>query len=468
MVLDHYNPSFHTHKKSKNLSLKNTNTIRIYLFKFSKVFIVIIFQLVIIQYIYQSSSKPPSSIHQDTTQQIPTPESDDRCKHGTVYVYDLPAKFNQDLLDNCADLDPWHSRCKAVSNHGLGPMAAGLSSTVPENLSPAWYWTDMFAGEVLYHSRMLRHACRTTDPDTATAFYIPFYAGLAVGRYLFTNHSVQERDASCAELLKWVGGQAPWRRMRGADHFIMLGRMTWDFRRSRDGDWGSGFIYMAQMEHVLRLGVERDPWDPLEISVPYPTGFHPRSDRELVQWMEYVRTVNRTSRFAFVGGKRQMKGDFRTILQEQCRDEPGSCRMVDCSGMRCYDGTSEIMEAFVASEFCLQPRGDAHTRRSTFDCMLAGSIPVFFWKRSIYNQYEWFLGDEPDRFSVFIDRRAVRNGTTSIRKVLESLSRDEVRRKREKVISLMPKFVYKSGEDGIAKDAFDFAIDGVLRRLHKR
>ncbi|KAL1536500.1 xyloglucan galactosyltransferase XLT2-like [Salvia divinorum] len=470
MVLDHYNPPFHTHKKPKNLSLKNASTIRIYMLKFSKVFLVIIFQLVIIHYIYQSPSKPSSSssIHQDTTQQILGPKSNDRCKHGTVYVYNLPAKFNQDLLDHCANLDPWHSRCKAVTNHGLGPMAAGLSNVVPENLSPAWYWTDMFAGEVLYHSRMLRHACRTTESETATAFYIPFYAGLAVGRYLFTNYSAQDRDASCAELLHWVSDQPPWRRSRGADHFIMLGRMTWDFRRSRDADWGSGFIYMPQMKHVLRLGVERDPWDPLEVSVPYPTGFHPRSDWELVQWMEYVRTVNRTNRFTFVGGKRQMKGDFRTILQEHCRDESGSCRVVDCSGTRCYDGTSEILEAFLASDFCLQPRGDAHTRRSTFDCMLAGSIPVFFWKRSIHNQYEWFLGDEPGRFSIFIDRRAVRNGTTSIRTVLESFSRDEVRRKREKLISLMPKFVYTSGQDGTAKDAFDFAIDGVLRRLHKR
>lgn len=382
-------------------------------------------------------------------------------------MYDLPPMFNQDLLDNCGDLDPWHSRCKAISNHGLGPKAAGLSG-VPENLAPSWYWTDMFAGEVMYHSRVLKHKCRTTEAGSATAFYIPFYAGLAVGKYLFTNYSAKERDAHCERLLKWVRDQPTWRRSDGSDHFIMLGRMTWDFRRSRDEDWGSSFLHMPLMKRVLRLGVERDPWDQLEISVPYPTGFHPRSKSELGQWLNFVHTRKRTSLFTFVGGKRKVKGDFRGILQTHCVNESDSCRVVDCSGTRCYDGTSEILEAFLASDFCLQPRGDAYTRRSTFDCILAGSIPVFFWKRSIGRQYEWFLGDEPDKFSVFIDRKDVRNGT-SIRKALEGFSREEVRKMREKVISLIPRFVYRNMDsEEFGEDAFDVAIDGVLKRFQEQ
>ncbi|KAH6760231.1 glycosyltransferase 18 [Perilla frutescens var. frutescens] len=463
-MLDHSLTSdFQTHKKFKNFSSRKT--IGIFFLKCCQLFLVLLFQVFILHFIFRSPSQSSSSLQQHTQQQLP-PQESDQCKYGTVYVYDLPAKFNQELLDNCRDLDPWHSRCNAVSNQGLGPRAAALSA-VPENLAPAWYWTDMFAGEVLYHSRILKHKCRTTEPESATAFYIPFYAGLAVGKYLFTNYSAKQRDAACEELLRWVGEQRAWRRWNGSDHFIMLGRMTWDFRRSRDDDWGSSFINMPLMERILRLGVERDPWDKREISVPYPTGFHPRSKQELGGWMNFVMTRNRSRLFTFVGGKREVKGDFRAILQSHCYKESDSCRVVDCSGTRCYDGTSEILEAFMAADFCLQPRGDAYTRRSTFDCMLAGSIPVFFWKRSIYDQYEWFLGDEPERFSVFIDRRDVRNGT-SIRRVLEGYSRDEVRRMREKLISLMPKFVYNSGHNGSAEDAFDVAIDGVLRRFHSQ
>ncbi|KAK6152759.1 hypothetical protein DH2020_012398 [Rehmannia glutinosa] len=445
-------------RKPKNASPRNTPNSILFLFKCSQLLIILLFQVYVLRFIFQYYSLPPLK-----------PKT---CEHGFVYVYELPPVFNKELLDQCRDLDPWHSRCNAISNDGLGPRATGEISGVPENLSPAWYWTDMFSGEVIYHARILKHTCRTMEPGSATAFYIPFYAGVAVAKYLFTNYTARERDWHSERLLSWVKDQPPWRRSNGSDHFIMLGRMTWDFRRSRDEDWGSRFIHMPMMKNILRLAVERDPWDALEIGVPYPTGFHPKSKLDLDQWLNFVRARNRTSLFTFVGGKRNVRGDFRTILQRHCYNESGLCRVVDCSGTRCYDGTSEILEAFLDSDFCLQPRGDAYTRRSTFDCMLAGSIPVFFWKRSIYHQYEWFLDDAPDKFSVFIDRKTVRNGT-SIRKVLEGYSRDEVRKMREKIINFIPNFVYSlmPSDDDLGsgyKDAFEIAIDGVLRRMKEQ
>ena len=124
------------------------------------------------------------------------------------------------------------------------------------------------------------------------------------------------------------------------------------------------------------------------------------------------------------------------------------------------------MEAFLESDFCLQPRGDSFTRRSIFDCMVAGSIPVFFWRRSAYFQYEWFLPAEPGSYSVYIDRNAVKNGT-SVKAVLESYSKEEVRKMREKVIEYIPRLVYAKSNNGLEgmKDAFDVAMEGVFRRF---
>lgn len=410
----------------------------------------------------------PRSFFFITTNTPSPPPQQYYCNSGLVYVYQLPPIFNKGLLDNCDDLDPWISRCAALSNNGLGPKATENNIViVPRDLTPTWYWTDMFAGEVIYHDRVSNYKCRTTDPESATAFYIPFYAGLAVGKYLFTNYTAKERDLHAMNLNSWIREQPFWNRSNGSDHFIMLGRMTWDFRRSKDQDWGSSFLNMPAMKNVLRLSVERSPWDELEISVPYPTGFHPRSSSDIHQWQKFVRERNRTSLFTFVGGKRKMiNNDFRTLLQNHCYEETGYCRVVDCSKLRCNDGTWAILEAFLGSNFCLQPRGDAYTRRSMFDCMLAGSIPVFFWERSIRGQYEWFLTDEPESFSVFIDRNDVRNGT-SIRSVLEKYNPEEVRRMREKVISLIPRFVYGSlSRDD--DDAFDLAMEGVLRKFKER
>jgi len=398
-----------------------------------------------------------------------TVKEESSCEFGKIFVYNLPSALNKELVSNCDELNPWSSSCAALSNDGFGPVATGISSVVPENLSPAWYWTDQFVTEILVHNRILNHKCRTQDPNNATAFYIPFYAGLAVGKSLFfKNSSAKERDFHCEMMLKWVQDQPYFQRNEGWDHFMTMGRISWDFRRSKDKDWGSSCIYKPGMRNITRLLIERNPWDYFDVGVPYPTGFHPQRDNDVVQWQDFVRNRNRKNLFCFAGAKRsKFNNDFRGLLSNHCRNESDSCRVVDCAGSKCSNGTSLILETFLDSAFCLQPRGDSFTRRSIFDCMIAGSIPVLFWKRSAYYQYEWFLPGEPESYSVFIDRNEVKNGTTSIRKVLESYSEDRIRRMREKVIEYIPKFVYARPQGGLEtiKDAFDVAIDRVLRRF---
>lgn len=388
---------------------------------------------------------------------------DGLCKHGTVYVYDLPPIYNKKLLDiDCQDSDPGNSVCRALSNDGFGPKATDLDGVIPKELVPSWHWTDTLAGDVIYHSRISSYKCRTFDPDSATAFYVPFYAGLA--KYLDGNSSESERDYSKFEsLLKWLTNQPSWKRSKGADHFIMLGKKSLDLSRDIKEKWG------------LRLTVERSPWDRSEISVPYPTGFHPRSNQEIEKWLKFVRTRNRSNLFTYVGGKsKEMENDFRASLLDQCKGSD-SCKFVDCSDTNNpgSQGTPAVLEAFLDSNFCLQPKDDdGFTGRSTFDCMLAGSIPVFFWKRSIYGQYEWSLKDDPERFSVFIEEEQVRNAT-SIRKVLEGYGVEEIQMMRERVTNLIPRFLYYAmpgdddGKENI-RDAFEASIAGVLRRLKEQ
>ncbi|KAI4351868.1 hypothetical protein L6164_006173 [Bauhinia variegata] len=414
----------------------------------------------------------PTTFQQGIVDQpeIQNSSNQDECESGKVFVYDLPRTFNQEILENCDSLNPWSSSCDALVNDGFGRISNGLDGLVPENLAPAWYWTDQFVSEIIFHNRMLNHKCRVLEPESATAFYIPFYAGLAVGKYLWSNSSARERDRHCKMMLEWVHNQPSYKRSNGWDHFITMGRITWDFRRSKDEDWGSSCIYMPGMRNISRLLIERNSWDYFDIGVPYPTGFHPRSDSDVVQWRSFVRERKRNTLFCFAGApRRAFKKDFRGVLLNQCRDASGSCRLVNCTGGRCSNGTSAILETFLDSDFCLQPRGDSFTRRSIFDCMVAGSIPVFFWKRTAYAQYEWFLPSEPGSYSVYIDRNKVKNGT-SIKAVLESYSKEEVRKMREKVIEFIPKFVYAKPQDGLESinDAFDVATEGVLRRFKEQ
>ncbi|GLT70235.1 hypothetical protein SLA2020_444360 [Shorea laevis] len=285
----------------------------------------------------------------------------DPCGSGRIFVYELPGAFNSEILANCDDLNPWSSRCEALANDGFGRRANGLVGVVPEELAPAWYWTDQFVSEIVFHNRVLKHKCRVLEPESATAFYIPFYAGLAVGKYLWSNSSARERDRHCEMMLGWVQDQPYYKRSNGWDHFLTMGRITWDFRRSKDHDWGSRCIYMSGMRNITRLLIERNPWDYFDVGVPYPTGFHPRSDSDVIEWQRFVRERKRTSLFSFAGATRgAVRNDFRGLLLSQC-NETDTCTVVNCSKSRCSNGTSAILETFLDSEFCLQPRGDSFT-----------------------------------------------------------------------------------------------------------
>ncbi|GFP78931.1 xyloglucan galactosyltransferase katamari1 [Phtheirospermum japonicum] len=400
-------------------------------------------------------------------------QTKDLCPSGKVYAYDLPSQFNTDLLSrNCTDLNPARWLCGNVSNHGHGAPAVELRRIMPENLSRSWYRTNQFALELIFHDRILKHKCRTMEPGSATAFYIPFYAGLAVGEYLWTNDT-SKQDHLCEMLVHWIKNQKYWKRSNGSDHFITIGRITWDFRRLTvlDKKWGSIFLNMPEMQNVTRFIIEKDPGDAHEVGVPYPTGFHPTTKDALDQWQNFARDHNRSSLFTFIGARRNwVSHDFRALLLGYCQNEPDFCRLVDCDTAHCATDPAAVLEAFLGSEFCLQPKGDSYTRRSVFDCMLAGSVPVFFWNQTAYDQYEWFLPGEPESYSVFIDHEVVRNGSGVIKQVLMKYSKEEIRRKREKVIETIPRIICGMGNGGLIrsfKDAFDIAFDGVLERIRK-
>ncbi|CAK9168925.1 unnamed protein product [Ilex paraguariensis] len=397
--------------------------------------------------------------------------SPDECRSGKVYVYDLPPMFNKDLLASCDDLDPWNWQCGIISNDGYGRRATEFAGILPGNLATTSYRTNQFSSEVIFHYRLLNYKCTTLDPESATAFYIPFYAGLAVGKNLWRNDT-KMRDWHCEMMLRWVLNQTYYQRANGSDHFITLSRITWDFRRLTDPLklWGSSFLNMPLMQNVTRFTIEKAPGDDYDVGVPYPTGFHPSSDSDVVQWQSFVRNRNRSSLFTFIGAARgSIENDFRAFLLSYCYNDSDSCRVVDCAVTQCSNGTSAILEALLDSKFCLQPKGDSYTRRSVFDCMVAGSVPVFFWKRTAYDQYDWFLPGEPESWSVFIDHEDVRNGT-SIRDVLQRYSGEEVGRMREKVIESIPRIVYARPGKGLEgfRDAFDIAVEGVLRRFKEQ
>ncbi|KAF7020332.1 hypothetical protein CFC21_033448 [Triticum aestivum] len=390
----------------------------------------------------------------------------DPCTGRYVYMHDLPPRFNSDLARGCRRISGSPDVCKDVTNDGFGPPLTGGS--LPERGA---YDTDQYMLGMIFHARMRRHECLTSDPAAAAAVYVPFYAGLDAAMHL-DNADLAVRDALSRDLVDWLAQRPEWRAMGGRDHFLVSGRGTWDFLRRPDADgWGNALMTYPAIRNATFLTTEASPWHGHDFAVPFPSHFHPSSDADVAGWQDRMRRAQRGLLWCFAGGPRG--GDMGTVraqIIEQC-GRSSRCSLLGKSAVTKpgHFASGHAMRLLEGAEFCMQPRGDGYTRKSTFDSILAGCIPVFFHPVSAYLQYTWHLPRDYRTYSVFIPHGDVgRNG--SIEEVLSRIPSEKVARMREQVIRLIPTVMYRDpAAKGVTfKDAVDVALEHVIHRVAKR
>ncbi|CAI0414431.1 unnamed protein product [Linum tenue] len=391
--------------------------------------------------------------------------SSSSCDERGIYVYDLPAKFNKDLTGQCGEMMPWAGEdfCKYFSNGGLGNPI--------EKLGRGWYDTHQYSLEPIFHSRILNHPCRVHDEDRAKLFYVPYYGGLDILRWHFRNVSNDVKDTLGLDLMKWLESRKSWKSKSGKDHVFVLGKISWDFRRRPDSEWGTRFLQLDQMKNPTKLMIERQPWEVNDIGIPHPTYFHPHSDEDVLAWQLRAMRSPRRSLVSFAGADRPGQTEsIRSILIEQCvgSTDQGRCRFLNCSLGGC-DRPESVIELFMESEFCLQPPGDSPTRKSVFDSLVSGCIPVLFSPFTAYYQYPWHLPVEHEKYSVFVDEEEVRKRKVN---VVERLMKVSVREREDMrrfiVYELLPGLVYGDSESQLSKfqDSFDITVNNLIERVN--
>ncbi|XP_021907411.1 probable xyloglucan galactosyltransferase GT12 [Carica papaya] len=393
-------------------------------------------------------------------------QEEDNCLGRYIYIHDLPSRFNDDVIKDCRKLIKWFDVCPFMANSGLGPAVENSRGVLSEK---GWFMTNQFFLESIFRDRMKGYECLTNNSAMASAIYVPYFAGFDIGRHLW-GYNVSIRDSLGKTLAKWLRERPEWKSMGGRDHFFVAGRIAWDFRRVNDeqDEWGSKLMFLPEFSNMTMLTIESTPWNN-EIAIPYPTYFHPSSDDQVRQWQNRVRTRTRTRRFlfSFVGAPRpNMTGSIRGKIIKQCLSSTRRCKLLNCHENNCDDPV-KIMEVFQDSVFCLQPPGDSLTRRSIFDSILAGCIPVFFHPDSAYTQYLWYFPRNNTKYSIFIPEEDINKKGVSIKKVLAQVRKKKVKRMREEVVNMIPSIIYADPSSPLLnlEDAFDVAVSRVLERV---
>ncbi|GJN20788.1 hypothetical protein PR202_gb08207 [Eleusine coracana subsp. coracana] len=132
----------------------------------------------------------------------------DLCNGRYIYVQELPPRFNSAMVQSCGTLSPWTDMCGSTSNGGFGPQLVD-GALFQET---GWYDTDAHALDLIFHARMERYECLTSDPSLAAAVFVPFYAGLDVARHLW-GHDATARDALALDLVDWLARRPEWARL---------------------------------------------------------------------------------------------------------------------------------------------------------------------------------------------------------------------------------------------------------------
>ncbi|GER43837.1 exostosin family protein [Striga asiatica] len=188
--------------------------------------------------------------------------------------------------------------------------------------------------------------------------------------------------------------------------------------------------HSSYRQKMTTTTIESSPWHPNDFAIPYQTYFHQSSDAQVREWQGRMRRQRRRSLFCFVGAPRpNMEDSVRGEIMAQC--------------------------------------GETNKRRSTFDSILAGCIPVFFSPASAYMQYLWHLPMDFGAYSVLIPEGDVKTHKVSIGSVLSRIPASRVAVRREKVIKLIPNVIYTDHRSRLEKtqDTFDLVIRGVVHKV---
>ncbi len=326
--------------------------------------------------------------------------------------------------------------------------------------------TNQYSTEFIFAQEIARSPLLVRDCQQADVVYVPLEAQWAYcaewSQYFEGTELIRTKIDDFSRNLKTI--LPLWREK---PHFMAISRLA---------VWGSGLNLQAFLDVGMTILTIEGDGRPELIEVPYPGQFHWHAGLQQNRFIKKALAEKARLAFqAFMIEHNDMPLSNRAELYDAC-----SSTEEDCQHSFPAQWSSDWAEQFYqnASQawFCIQPAGDSATRRSTFDCLLAGSIPVFFQQSSI-DRFPWIDMIDPSDMTLLLTDESVHD---LFRGTLAAIPLTERCKKLRKIAQFAHLYQYSltphSGSITWANiahvngwdDAFTFALKALLRSLQRR
>lgn len=328
-------------------------------------------------------------------------------------------------------------------DHSFYPNSgAGLLLNEEVGLFQTW----QFSMYKVVMQRLLVSKFRTREAFLADVFIVPFDAGV----HSYIDHKNGKRRLGSPHawsLIRHLQESPHWKN-QGHDHFIFFSLTEFVMTGIAVKEF-----WMGICQNCTALTIEASPtrtstpyhrtrkyW----YAVPYPSSFHWWEGIKVLPWKQ-DNNFQRDILSLFIGSVKTSNTNsnvLRRILQRQCEGETG-CHWHPtahaCNGV--VNSTSQML-LFRRARYCLCPPGDSVTRKSIFDALLGGCVPIIFARASL-SQYYWFLSkQDAEDIALYIPIKNITEQGQNFMHIIKSIPLRVLRAKQSAIERVAPNLQY--------------------------
>lgn len=413
-----------------------------------------------------------------------------------IYIYELPAQFNHDV-QRLLNEDKQFSYCYNLDFCGAGeellirmPNNTGSRNDLYDGNTVTYVQTirntHQFALEAIIHYKMLHSSYRTMDPEKADVFYIPAYTGLNCLTFKNNGPNFVEK------LFQHLKNTSHF--YSGKPHFSTLSKIQ------REQSFKScPTLLHPDSQNITYISIEKEPnpnwhreakmYASSIIVAPYPSYvhfIHLRNDEAFLEYKNGFRKLSNSRYRAdvpslhernvliFLAAGSRRSNHFRAKIIDQFpiktqksytdfykeNNKTQSQIMLithECS----KEHRTTTIPWMMKSVFCLQPPGDSPTRKSTFDSILSGCIPVLFSEEfKMEYPFQRFL--DYSEFSITIDKQLLSQQNKNVFDIIQQISQGRIQTLHDNLLKVSKWFQYNMphvGNKQMEDDAFTLILD---------